>query len=122
MNYTDEQLDALLADLESDQVERKESLGGDAPTKVREAICAFANDLPDHRVPGVAFIRAKDDGAPAGLIVTDELLRKLADMKTDGNILPPPTLTVAKRVVRGAAMAVVIVWPRGLAANERTHE
>ena len=45
----------MLADLESDLVERKESLQGDAPNRIREAVCAFANDLPDHRRPGVIF-------------------------------------------------------------------
>ena len=50
---TDEQLEALLTDLESDVVERKESLGGDAKETIRQAICAFAYDLPDHRKPGV---------------------------------------------------------------------
>jgi ATP-dependent DNA helicase RecG len=101
----------MLADLESDLIERKESFRGDAPNAVREAVCAFANDLPDHRRPGVAFIGAKDDGSPAGLVITDELLRQLADVKTDGNILPPPSLTVAKRVLRGSEIAVVTVEP-----------
>ncbi|MFN8559106.1 MAG: hypothetical protein U0531_17800 [Dehalococcoidia bacterium] len=59
------------------------------------------NDLPDHRLPGVAFIGVKDDGTPTGLPITDQLLLNLADIKTDGNILPPPTRTVAKRAARG---------------------
>jgi ATP-dependent DNA helicase RecG len=111
-NYTDAELEAMLTDLESDRVERKESFAGDAPTKVREAACAFANDLPNHREPGVVFIGARDrTGEPSGIAVTDELLLKLADIKTDGNILPPPTLTVAKRTLRGADMAVITVEP-----------
>lgn len=110
-HFSDDELDRLLADLESDLVERKESLGGDAPTKIRQAVCAFANDLPNHRQPGVVLIGARDDGRPAGLAVTDELLRALADVKTDGNIVPPPTLTVAKHVLGGAAVAVVTAWP-----------
>src|SRR4051794_13269235 len=95
--YSDQDLEAMLSGLESDLAERKESLRGDAPTKVREAVCAFANDLPDHRRPGVVFVGAKDDGSPSALAVTDELLLQLADIKTDGNIVPPPTLTVEKR-------------------------
>ena len=59
----------------------------------------------------MVFVGAKDDGTPSGLAVTDELLRQLADIKTDGNIVPPPTLTVAKRTLRGADMAVITVWP-----------
>jgi ATP-dependent DNA helicase RecG len=109
--YTDAELERLLVDVESDLVERKESSRGDAPRTVREAVCAFANDLPNHRRAGVVFVGARDDGTPAGLAVTDELLRQLADVRTDGGIVPPPTLTVAKRVLRGAELAVVVVEP-----------
>jgi ATP-dependent DNA helicase RecG len=101
----------MLADLESDLVERKESFRGDAPNAVREAVCAFANDLPDHRRAGVVFIGARDDGTSAGLPMTDELLLALSDIKTDGNIVPPPTLTVAKRTLHGAELAVITVEP-----------
>lgn len=109
--YGDEALVAMLADLESDRVERKESFRGNAPQTVREAVCAFANDLAGHSEPGVVFIGAKDDGSAAGLDVTDELLRQLADIKTDGNIAPPPTLLVEKRRLSGHDMAVITVWP-----------
>ena len=101
----------MMADLESDLVERKESLRDDRPARVREAVCAFANDLPDHRRPGVVFVGADDAGRPVGLEVTDRLLLQLADVETDGNIVPPPTLTVGKHVLRGRDVAVVTVWP-----------
>ena len=78
----------MLADTESDLVERKESLAGDAPTKAREAICAFANDLPDHRQAGVVFVGVRDKGTPVGLAITDALLIQLADMKSDYNLVP----------------------------------
>jgi len=109
--YSDAELEAMLNDLESDLVERKESLAGDAPTKIREAVCAFANDLPSHRRPGVVFVGVRDDGSPSGLAITDELLRVLADVKTDGNIVPPPTIRVAKHHLRGADVAVLTVHP-----------
>ena len=73
--YSDTELERLLAGGESDLVERKESLRGDAPTAVREAVCAFANDVPDHRPPGVIFVGVTDAGRPTGLPITDELLR-----------------------------------------------
>lgn len=111
VTYTDAELEALLGDLESDLAERKALWKGNAPVSGREAVCAFANDLPDRRRPGVLFVGAMDDGAPSGLRVTDELLRALSDIRTDGNVLPPPSLTVEKRVLRGAEMAVVIVQP-----------
>lgn len=111
MNLTDADMEALLNDLESDRAERKESFKCDVPEKSRQAICAFANDLPNHRKPGVVFIGAKDDGSPSKLAVTDELLRQLADIRTDGNILPLPTMTVEKRILKDAEMAVVTVLP-----------
>lgn len=111
MIYSDAELEQMLADLESDLVERKETFRGDAPTAVREAVCAFANDLPDHRRPGVVFIGARDDGVPVGLAITDDLLRQLADVKTDGNIVPPPTLSVAKQQLKGVEVAVITVLP-----------
>jgi ATP-dependent DNA helicase RecG len=110
--FTDEELESLLNDIESDRAERKESFkGGDAPKKARQAVCAFANDLPNHNEAGVLFIGAQDDGTPSGTEITDQLLCSLADMKTDGNILPLPVLLVEKRVLKGAEMAVVTVLP-----------
>jgi ATP-dependent DNA helicase RecG len=111
MRYTDEELEGLLDETESDLTERKESWQGDAPDKGRQAICAFANDLPDHQRPGVLFVGARDDGSPSNLAITDELLRTLGDIKTDGQILPPPTLLVEKRILKGTEIAVVTVQP-----------
>jgi len=111
MSYEDSELESLLDDLESDLAERKESWSGDAADKGRQAVCAFANDLPNHEQPGVLFVGAKDDGSPSGLPITDELLLTLAGIKTDGNILPPPTLVVQKRRLKGVDMAVVLVQP-----------
>ena len=109
--YSDAELTSMMADLESDLVERKESLRGDAPVKIRQAVCAFANDLPDHRRPGVVLVGARDGGRPAAATVTDELLLQLADIKADGNVVPPPTMTVEPRVLDGARVAAVTVWP-----------
>jgi ATP-dependent DNA helicase RecG len=103
------ELEALQVDVESDRVERKASLAN--TDRIREAICAFANDLPDHREPGVVFVGASDDGSCAGLAITDQVLLTLADMRSDGNIVPFPSLTVQKRTLRNCEMAVVIVQP-----------
>jgi ATP-dependent DNA helicase RecG len=108
---TDNELEALLNDLESDRAERKESWSGDAPEKGPQAICAFANDLPNHQKPGVLFVGVDDNGAPKNIAVSDQLLLTLADLKSSGNILPPPTMTVEKRVLKGSEIAVVTVWP-----------
>ncbi len=109
--FSDTELEAFLDDLESDLIELKQSFKGDTPQKARQAVCAFANDLPNHNQPGVLFIGAKDDGTPSQEPITDELLRKLADMKTDGHILPLPVLSVEKKNLKGADMAVVTVQP-----------
>lgn len=111
MRLNDDTLETLLCDLESDRAERKESFRGDAPDAVRQAICAFANDLPDHRVAGVVFIGVRDDGQPTGLAITDELLLNLASIRSDGNILPLPSMNVEKRMLREMEVAVITVLP-----------
>jgi predicted HTH transcriptional regulator len=109
---TTDELLALLADLESDQVERKESLSpGDIKERICQAICAFANDLPDHRTSGVIFIGATDAGRPTGATVNDRLLLTLADLRDQGRILPPPIMSVRKVAVDGHDVAVVEVEP-----------
>src|SRR5690606_18998673 len=108
---SDDTLLSLLHDLESDRVERKETFKGDVPKKARQAVCAFANDLSVHDAPGVLFIGARDNGTSSGIEISDRLLLALSDMKTDGNILPLPVLSVEKRILDDAAFAVVTVQP-----------
>ncbi len=106
---TDAELEHFAVDLESDRVERKESpTDGD---KIREAICAFSNDLPDHKLPGIVFVGVDGAGNSTGLRITDRLLQNLASMRGDGNILPFPSLTVQKRAIKGQEVAVVLVEP-----------
>lgn len=111
LRLSDEELLVLLNDTESDRTERKESFKGDVPKKARQAVCAFANDLSGYNQPGILFIGAKDNGEPSGCEITDQLLLSLADIKTDGNILPLPVLTVEKRMLKNVQMAVVTVMP-----------
>lgn len=103
------ELEGLLEDLESDRVERKQSISD--PDKIRQAICAFANDLPNHGRPGVLFIGVNDDGSCASLDIDDKLLIKLANMRSDGNITPFPTMTVQKKNLCGCELVVVTVEP-----------
>ena len=62
IQFTDQELLTLLNDLESDRVERKQSFKGNVPKKARQAVCAFANDLPNYNKAGVLFIGVNDDG------------------------------------------------------------
>ncbi|PXF57287.1 MAG: transcriptional regulator [Deltaproteobacteria bacterium] len=106
---TNQELEHLLQDLESDRVERKASAGD--RSKIRRTICAFANDLPGHGQPGVIFIGINDDGRCSNLRITDELLKTLSSMRSDGNILPPPTMVVQKHILNGCELVVIAVEP-----------
>lgn len=106
---SDEELSRLLSDLESDRTERKSSLAD--KDKILQAICAFANDLPGHGLPGVIFIGVHDDGSCANLKITDERLLEISHTRDDGNILPFPSMIVEKRVINNCEIAVVIVEP-----------
>lgn len=103
------ELERLMTDLESDRVERKPSPY--ESEKIRQAICAFANDMPGNCSPGYVFVGVSDDGRPTSLSITDRVLLKLADMRSDGNILPIPSLTVQKVILQGIPVAVVEVHP-----------
>lgn len=109
--YTDDELAAMMTDIESDLVERKQSLSSSAIEKVSRSICAFANDLPNHGKAGVILIGVTDDGLCADLDVNDRLLTRLADLRDDGRTLPLPSLDVQRRTLDGCGVATVIVHP-----------
>jgi len=94
---------------EVDLVERKRNTSD--KDKLRQAICAFANDLPGHAQPGTIFVGQEDDGSCASLRIDDALLLQLAHLKDDGKIQPIPSLTVSKRTLDGCEVAVVEVQP-----------
>ena len=73
---TIQEICALLNDIENDRVER--TISTTNRDKFGQAICAFANDLPNHRQPGYLFLGVEDDGTVKGLNVTDELLKNIA--------------------------------------------
>jgi len=104
-----DELKKLLTDLESDRVERKSSLS--QKDKIKRTICAFANDLPGNNLPGIIFIGAKDDGTCANIKITDDMIREIANIRSDGNILPPPVITVKKEVIEKCELAVITVEP-----------
>ena len=106
------ELVALLSDMESDRVERTESTKN--TEKFSVAVCAFANDMPNHRQPGYLLIGVKDDGSLSGLQVTDDLLKELGGIRSDGQILPQPLMNVQRFVLPGGDVAVVEVAPSDL--------
>jgi ATP-dependent DNA helicase RecG len=109
---TDQELQALMTDLESDRVERTVSTND--TDKFAEAICAFSNDFPSHRKPGYLLIGVDNHGRPNGLQVTDQFLQNLAGIRSDGNIQPLPAMTVQKYSLPEGDLAVVEVLPSDL--------
>ena len=84
----------MLSDTESYNIERTESTGN--MDKFCQAICAFSNDMSGSGKNGYLIIGAKDNGELSGLQVDDKLLLQIANIRSDGNILPQPIMTVEK--------------------------
>ncbi len=106
---TQEELETLFQNLESDRVERKRSVSD--RSGIRRSICAFANDLPGHGKPGVIFIGVNDDGNCANMTIKDEDNRLLAQMRSDGNIQPLPSFSVQQECITGCTVLVITVKP-----------
>lgn len=104
-----EEIRALLADLESDRAER--TLSTTNTDKFGQAICAFANDMPNHKMPGYLFLGVDDDGTIKDINVTDDLLKNIAAIRTDGNIQPQPSMNVKKESFPEGDIIVVEVQP-----------
>ena len=109
---TQRQLESLVLDIESDRIER--TLSTNNTDKFAQAVCAFANDLPNHRQPGYLIIGIDDQGNPSGANINDQLLQNLAALRSDGNIQPLPVLAVAKLSLPTGDVAVVEVQPSDL--------
>ena len=111
---TEADLRKLMVDLESDRVER--TVLTRKTDKFSEAVCAFANDLPGHRLPGHLLLGVRDDGTTDGLSVTDELLRNLGALRDSGRILPLPAMTVSRITLSDGSgdVAIVEVLPSDL--------
>lgn len=106
---SDSEIEALYRLQESDRVERKASFSD--PEKVRQAICAFANDFANHRLPGAIFVGQNDDLSTSNLEITDRLLLNLSHIRNDGRIIPFPVMSVERKVIDGTPVAVVLVAP-----------
>ncbi len=108
----DADLEAMIRDGKSDRLEFA-SVAMDLDA-VRESLCAFANDLPNNRSPGLLLVRINDDGfGNAESVIDDEFLLKLDSLRNDGKIMPFLSMDVAKRRLRGGEVAVIQVEPSG---------
>ena len=109
---TEQELMTLIAGHEADRVEF--TVATNDTDKFSEAVCSFANDLPNHRAPGYLLIGVEDRGRIAGLSVSDKLLRDLGGLRDNGNVQPLPSLTIEKVGTAGGEVAVVAVRPSPL--------
>ena len=101
----------LAGALKSFHVERKASFKP-AKSDIEEAICAFANDLPAAGRPGIILIGVTNrTGQPTGFVVTDELLREITNIRSSGNILPFPLMSVYKATLDARDIVVIEVQP-----------
>jgi ATP-dependent DNA helicase RecG len=89
---TEERVKALIADMESDWIERTTSIKED---KLGPAVCALSNDFPNHKHSGYIVLGVHDDGKLAGMQWTDKELQTIGGVKTNGNVLPQPSLIVS---------------------------
>jgi ATP-dependent DNA helicase RecG len=89
---TEEKVKALLADMESDLIERTISI---KENKLGPAVCALSNDFPNHKQPGYILLGVNDDGQLAGMTWTDNELQSIGNVKSNGNVLPQPSLVVS---------------------------
>ena len=106
---TYDELHSLINSDEDFRIERTTSTT--AMDKFQEAICAFANDLPGLRKKGYLLIGVRDNGTPCGLKVDDSLMKRIAAIRSDGNILPLPTMTTEKVSTPEGDVLVVEVTP-----------
>ncbi len=88
----EEKVIALLADMESDLIERTISI---KENKLGPAVCALSNDFPNHKQPGYILLGVKDDGKLAGMTWTDEELQAIGNVKSNGNVLPQPSMVLS---------------------------
>ncbi len=104
-----EELINIMHDLESDRIERTKATTD--TDKFCEAICAFSNDFPNHKKNGYLLLGVTNEGNLSGLKATDKLLKDLASIKTSGNILPQPAMTIQPYHLDGGDIIVIEVFP-----------
>lgn len=100
---------AILARPESESIERTISVTNF--DKYAEAICAFANDLSGSREAGYLIVGLTDAGKIAGLKLSDQFLTSLGGLRTDGRIVPAPSMNIHFHAFDEGDVAIVEVHP-----------
>ncbi|MBR2399840.1 MAG: ATP-binding protein, partial [Alistipes sp.] len=100
---------AMIGDIENYHIERTSST--DNMKKFCEDICAFSNDMPGSGKNGYLILGAHDNGKLSGLRVDDKLYKTITAIRSDGNILPFPSMSVEKFSFDEGDLLVVEVVP-----------
>jgi ATP-dependent DNA helicase RecG len=106
---TQDQLTQMLADTESDRIEK--TISKTDIDKFGEAICSFSNDMANLGLPGYLIVGAHDNGTLNNTIIDEHFMQILLGFRTDGRIVPPPAMIVAKFSYPEGDIAVVEVQP-----------
>ena len=92
MILSEEYIKELIENLESDWIERTISIRED---KLGPAICAFSNDFSNNKHAGYILLGVNDNGTIAGQKWTDEQLQTIGNLKSNGKVLPQPSIVVS---------------------------
>lgn len=94
---TSAELRALIASGEADRVEWTRA--AQDTEKLREAICAFSNDMAGRGLPGYLIIGIDEKEPSFRLPITTDILERLASLRSlrsDGAIPPLPVMSIAR--------------------------
>jgi len=111
-----EELEKILSPtfLESNQVEKSSSF--DDIAKYSEAICAFSNNFSNNQGDSYLILGVDDKtGKPSTEShVTDEILRRLGELRDNGTIIPRPIILIEKETYQNRDIVVITVKPHPL--------
>lgn len=95
--------------MENDWIERTTSIRED---KLGPAICAYSNDFPNHKHSGYILLGIKDDGTLANMTWSDEQLQAIGNIKSNGKVLPQPSIVISSVFkLQGGEVVVIEVKP-----------
>ena len=106
---TADELRTIIAGGENERVEMTRAF--DKADKIGQAVCAFANDFPDSGEAGILLLGVDNDGTIAGRRIEDQQLASLGGLKSDGNLFPPPSMSVEKMTFPEGDVVVLTVFP-----------
>ena len=109
---TKDEIQELLHSTETYRVERITSTGD--MDKFQEAICAFANDLPNSRKKGYLILGAYDNGGKVGGDVVENIVENIAE-----NIAENIVDSIVEKLSTTRAKIVRIIWKNPKEESER---